>query len=240
MLYSNHLQGSGPPPISIFLKRNENRYWQLQLHRRQWQLSITSWELKHEKSVIINIIIIIWPTSMNTTGAFATVIMSGTSWSTKSYTGHFTNISESLLQLRFVITTINIFKTITILIQAFITCSRKGDWRLSHKAEQNGLVQGHAYTITGHHHQHQKDHHRHCPGLFRVKAGELGTVCLVRVRNPWGDKNEWKGLPSNQTPIDGQKTSFPSHVQEPGVMEIQNGNLWIITPRRRWACTTCI
>ena len=99
------------------------------------------------------------------------------------------------------------FKTITILIQAFITCSRKGDWRLSHKAEQNGLVQGHAYTITGHHHQHQKDLDHHCPGLFRVKAGELGTVCLVRVRNPWGDKNEWKGLPSNQTPIDGQITN---------------------------------
>lgn len=33
--------------------------------------------------------------------------------------------------------------------QAFITCSRKGDWRQAHKADQNGLVQGHAYTITG-------------------------------------------------------------------------------------------
>ena len=34
------------------------------------------------------------------------------------------------------------------------------------------------------------------PGLYRVSAGEAGTVCLVRVRNPWGDKNEWKGQTS--------------------------------------------
>jgi hypothetical protein len=33
--------------------------------------------------------------------------------------------------------------------QAFITCSRKGNWRGAHKADKNGLVQGHAYTITG-------------------------------------------------------------------------------------------
>ena len=33
--------------------------------------------------------------------------------------------------------------------QAFITCSRKGDWREANKADLNGLVQGHAYTITG-------------------------------------------------------------------------------------------
>lgn len=62
--------------------------------------------------------------------------------------------------------------------QAFITCSRKGDWRMAHKADQNGLVQGHAYTITG---------------LFRVNADGIGRVHLIRVRNPWGDKNEWTG-----------------------------------------------
>ncbi len=62
--------------------------------------------------------------------------------------------------------------------QAFITCSRKGDWRLAHKADQNGLVQGHAYTITG---------------LYRVNADKIGRVHLIRVRNPWGDKNEWTG-----------------------------------------------
>lgn len=62
--------------------------------------------------------------------------------------------------------------------QAFITCSRKGDWRQAHKADHNGLVQGHAYTITG---------------LYRIDTKQYGKVHLVRVRNPWGDSNEWKG-----------------------------------------------
>ena len=73
--------------------------------------------------------------------------------------------------------------------QAFITCSRKGDWRQAHSADQNGLVQGHAYTITG---------------LYRVppisaeeaeKNKAIGDprTHLLRVRNPWGDRNEWKG-----------------------------------------------
>ncbi|XP_023235751.1 calpain-A-like isoform X2 [Centruroides sculpturatus] len=31
---------------------------------------------------------------------------------------------------------------------AFITCSRKGDWRTANVADNNGLVAGHAYTVT--------------------------------------------------------------------------------------------
>ena len=60
---------------------------------------------------------------------------------------------------------------------AFITCSRRGDWRQAHASDVNGLVQGHAYTITG---------------VYRLYLNEV--LChLVRVRNPWGDNNEWKG-----------------------------------------------
>ena len=60
---------------------------------------------------------------------------------------------------------------------AFITCSRRGDWRQAHASDVNGLVQGHAYTITG---------------VYRLYLKEV--LChLVRVRNPWGDNNEWKG-----------------------------------------------
>jgi hypothetical protein len=33
--------------------------------------------------------------------------------------------------------------------------------------------------------------------LFRVETESLGRVNLVRVRNPWGDKNEWKGKDDN-------------------------------------------
>ena len=45
--------------------------------------------------------------------------------------------------------------------QAFITCSRKGDWREANKADLNGLVQGHAYTITGIPFE-VLEHYKHC------------------------------------------------------------------------------
>ncbi|XP_060560457.1 calpain-A-like [Ruditapes philippinarum] len=61
--------------------------------------------------------------------------------------------------------------------EAFITCSRKGDWKLSNKADPNGLVSGHAYTITG----IEKIQHK------------MGEDKLVRIRNPWADGTEWKG-----------------------------------------------
>ena len=38
--------------------------------------------------------------------------------------------------------------------------------------------QGHAYTITG---------------LYRIDTPVHGRLHLIRVRNPWGDKNEWSG-----------------------------------------------
>lgn len=60
---------------------------------------------------------------------------------------------------------------------AFITCSRKGDWRFSNKADPNGLVSGHAYTITA---------------VRKIKH-QRGEEKMVRIRNPWGDNNEWKG-----------------------------------------------
>ena len=65
---------------------------------------------------------------------------------------------------------------------AFITCSRRGDWRQAHASDVNGLVQGHAYTITG---------------VYRLYLRDV--LChLVRVRNPWGDNNEWKGRAHDQ------------------------------------------
>ncbi|XP_043191585.1 calpain-A-like, partial [Amphibalanus amphitrite] len=61
---------------------------------------------------------------------------------------------------------------------AFITCSRKGDWREANKADELGLVQGHAYTVTG---------------LARPQHQTLGRPRLVRIRNPWADHVEWNG-----------------------------------------------
>ncbi|KAF6041126.1 hypothetical protein EB796_000562 [Bugula neritina] len=60
---------------------------------------------------------------------------------------------------------------------SFIACSRKGDWKNSSQADANGLIAGHAYTVT----DAQKVRHR------------LGTEKLLRIRNPWGNETEWKG-----------------------------------------------
>ncbi|CAH1801821.1 unnamed protein product [Owenia fusiformis] len=61
---------------------------------------------------------------------------------------------------------------------SFIACSKKGDWRSSDHADKNGLVSGHAYTITG---------------VARIKQEGAGFEKLIRVRNPWGDSTEWNG-----------------------------------------------
>ncbi|XP_064097877.1 calpain-A-like isoform X1 [Macrobrachium nipponense] len=61
---------------------------------------------------------------------------------------------------------------------AFITSSRKGDWKMATKADEHGLVEGHAYTVSG---------------VARVRHETLGTVKLLRVRNPWANEAEWNG-----------------------------------------------
>ncbi|CAL4066643.1 unnamed protein product, partial [Meganyctiphanes norvegica] len=61
---------------------------------------------------------------------------------------------------------------------AFITASRKGDWRMAYKTDENGLVEGHAYTVSG---------------VARVRHDDLGLVNLIRVRNPWANSAEWSG-----------------------------------------------
>ncbi|XP_023323290.1 calpain clp-1 [Eurytemora carolleeae] len=94
--------------------------------------------------------------------------------------------------------------------QAFITCSRKGDWKMSHKADSNGLVQGHAYTITG---------------LYRVHAQDLGRICLLRIRNPWGDKNEWKGAWSDGDELWSKVEEEKKH--EMGLHYMNDGEFWM-------------
>ncbi|KAL1478188.1 hypothetical protein MTO96_016377 [Rhipicephalus appendiculatus] len=75
---------------------------------------------------------------------------------------------------------------------AFITCSRKasdrttehlqfdsfatasGDWWLATTADPNGLVSGHAYTVSA---------------VRRVALSNGHDACLLRVRNPWGERH---------------------------------------------------
>lgn len=53
----------------------------------------------------------------------------------------------------------------------------QGDWRSSNQADANGLVAGHAYTVTD---------------AVKVRH-KMGTEKLLRIRNPWGNETEWKG-----------------------------------------------
>ena len=64
---------------------------------------------------------------------------------------------------------------------------------MAHKADQNGLVQGHAYTITGLYRVDIKKENRRNKNGENFEEGSTRKVHLVRVRNPWGDSNEWKG-----------------------------------------------
>ncbi|XP_076056282.1 calpain-B-like [Oratosquilla oratoria] len=61
---------------------------------------------------------------------------------------------------------------------AFITASRKGDWRQAYQTDENGLVEGHAYTVSG---------------VARIRHDDAGLVQLIRVRNPWANGAEWSG-----------------------------------------------
>ena len=49
----------------------------------------------------------------------------------------------------------------------------------------NGLIAGHAYTVTD---------------ARRVRTRQYGTLDMVRVRNPWGNEREWKGAWSDNSP----------------------------------------
>uniref|UniRef100_T1IQ80 Calpain catalytic domain-containing protein n=1 Tax=Strigamia maritima TaxID=126957 RepID=T1IQ80_STRMM len=61
---------------------------------------------------------------------------------------------------------------------SFVTCSRKGDWRKAVRADNKGLVAGHAYTITD---------------VKQITTSSSDTIDLLRIRNPWGNETEWNG-----------------------------------------------
>ncbi|XP_077992881.1 calpain-A-like [Glandiceps talaboti] len=61
---------------------------------------------------------------------------------------------------------------------SFLTCSKKGNWKAADHADSNGLVSGHAYTLTA---------------VKRCRTVNGATYNLVRIRNPWGNATEWNG-----------------------------------------------
>ncbi|XP_037089080.1 calpain-A-like [Pollicipes pollicipes] len=93
---------------------------------------------------------------------------------------------------------------------AFITCSRKGDWRQANKADELGLVQGHAYTVTA---------------LGRPVHQQLGRPRLVRIRNPWADAVEWNGAWSDS---DERWSGVDAATRDRlGVSALADGEFWM-------------
>lgn len=103
---------------------------------------------------------------------------------------------------------------LTIMCRAFDRCSLMG-CTIDAEGGQiegelaNGLVMGHAYSITA-------------VRKVNIRNRDIG---LVRVRNPWGNQTEWKGAWSDKSPEwnyldDGQK-------QELGISIDDDGEFWM-------------
>ncbi|QQP35239.1 Uncharacterized protein FKW44_023403, partial [Caligus rogercresseyi] len=82
-------------------------------------------------------------------------------------------------------------------------------WKASNVPDENGLIRGHAYTITG---------------TYTVLY-EGRKVYLLRIRNPWADENEWKGdwcdgdTKWDQIPIETKKSI--------GLHKRHDGEFWM-------------
>lgn len=92
-------------------------------------------------------------------------------------------------------------------------CSVEPDPNICEAEMPNGLIKGHAYSIT------------------RVKMVDIqtprvsGKIPLIRLRNPWGNEAEWKGAWSDRSPEwrfipDGEK-------QELGLTFESDGEFWM-------------
>lgn len=72
--------------------------------------------------------------------------------------------------------------------ESMMGCSIDADPRVTEARLTNGLVRGHAYSITG-------------VKLIDIKTSRTsGKIPLIRIRNPWGNECEWKGAWSDQSP----------------------------------------
>ncbi|XP_029176499.1 calpain-A isoform X5 [Nylanderia fulva] len=105
-----------------------------------------------------------------------------------------------------------------ILLKAFernslLGCSIEPDPNIVEAETPQGLIRGHAYSVT------------------RVKHVEIqtpnqyGTIPLLRLRNPWGNEAEWNGPWSDQSP---EWRFIPDHEKEElGLTFDMDGEFWM-------------
>ncbi|XP_018368104.1 PREDICTED: calpain-A-like isoform X2 [Trachymyrmex cornetzi] len=96
---------------------------------------------------------------------------------------------------------------------SLLGCSIEPDPNVLEAETPQGLIRGHAYSIT------------------RVKNVEIqmpnryGTIPLVRLRNPWGNEAEWNGPWSDQSP---EWRFIPDHEKEElGLTFDMDGEFWM-------------
>ena len=73
----------------------------------------------------------------------------------------------------------------SVLRSSLISCSISTGDESGETKLDNGLIAGHAYTVTD---------------AKRVDIPNHGVLEMVRVRNPWGNEREWKGAWSDNSP----------------------------------------
>ncbi|KAI6209484.1 Calpain family cysteine protease [Aphelenchoides besseyi] len=88
-------------------------------------------------------------------------------------------------------------------------CSLEADPHQWEARLPNGLIRGHAYSITG----------------VRVVDGPRGRTPLLRIRNPWGNEQEWNGSWSDNS---SEWSSIPESVKKDmGLVFAHDGEFWM-------------
>ncbi|VDK28360.1 unnamed protein product [Gongylonema pulchrum] len=88
-------------------------------------------------------------------------------------------------------------------------CSIEADPRQWEAVLPNGLVKGHAYSITG----------------MRMVDSRNGLTPILRIRNPWGNEREWTGAWSDNS-REWQYLSKHDH-EELGLVFAHDGEFWM-------------
>jgi len=93
--------------------------------------------------------------------------------------------------------------------QSMIGCSITADPKITEARLDNGLVKGHAYSITR---------------VANVMTN-TGEVMLIRCLNPWGNSTEWNGKYSDGS--DAWNSISDEQKEELGVHKAEDGEFWI-------------
>lgn len=88
-------------------------------------------------------------------------------------------------------------------------CSIEADPEIWEAKLPNGLVKGHAYSITG----------------MRIVPTQRGDVTLLRIRNPWGNEQEWNGPWSDNSREWSQLS--PELKKDMGLTFAHDGEFWM-------------